>query len=184
MRKVRDQDRAVDRDPRGWHSDVEMEPTPRLVNPAPRLVAVAAALFLSGCSLFETPPDRRGQRVQEAEVAQIVTGVSTRADVLALLGTPSATGTFDGENWYYISAITRALPGRASVVEEQRVVAIRFSATGQVAEIRSLEREDGRNIAFADRTTPTPGTERTTLQQLFGNLGRLRPSAAAGAAGQ
>jgi outer membrane protein assembly factor BamE (lipoprotein component of BamABCDE complex) len=122
--------------------------------------------------------------VDQAELSQLVPGTSTRADVLALLGTPSATGTFDGEHWYYISAITRALPGRASTIEDQRVVAIRFNEAGQVADIRTLGPEDGRDIAFASRTTPTPGTERTLLQQLFGNLGRLSPSAAAGAPGQ
>jgi outer membrane protein assembly factor BamE (lipoprotein component of BamABCDE complex) len=161
-----------------------MEPPRRPVNPAPRLAVVAAALLLSGCALFETPPERRGQRVEQAELSQIVPGTSTRADVMALLGTPSATGTFDGEHWYYISAITRALPGRASAVEDQRVVAIRFNEAGQVADIRTLGPEDGRDIAFATRTTPTPGTERTLLQQLFGNLGRLNPTAAAGAPGQ
>lgn len=161
-----------------------MEPTHRPVNPAPRIAALAAALLLAGCALFETPPERRGQRVEQDQLAQLVPGTATRADVLALLGTPSATGTFDGEHWYYISSITRALPARASAVEDQRVVVLRFTPAGQLAEIRTLGPEDGRDIAFASRTTPTPGTERTLLQQLFGNLGRLNPSAAAGAPGQ
>lgn len=162
-----------------------MEPPLSPVNAARRrrLPAAALALLLAACSVFETPPDRRGQRVDAEELAQLVPGTSTRADVLALLGTPSATGTFDGEHWYYISAITRALPGRTMAVEDQRVVAIRFNDTGTVAEVRTLGREDGRDIAFASRTTPTPGTERTLLQQLFGNLGRLSPAAAAGAPG-
>jgi outer membrane protein assembly factor BamE (lipoprotein component of BamABCDE complex) len=158
-----------------------MEPPRRPVNPAPRIAAFAAALLLGGCSLFETPPQFRGQRVDQAELSQLVPGTSTRADVLALLGTPSATGTFDGEHWYYISAVTRALPARTTAVEDQRVVAIRFNAAGQVADIRTLGPEDGREVAFASRTTPTPGTERTLLQQLFGNLGRLSPTAGAGA---
>lgn len=163
-----------------------MEPPARPVNAARRRRLPAAALsllLLAGCSVFETPADRRGQRVDAEDLAQLVPGTSTRADVLALLGTPSATGTFDGEHWYYISAVTRALPGRTMAVEDQRVVAIRFNDAGSVAEIRTLGREDGRDIAFSSRTTPTPGTERTLLQQLFGNLGRLNPSAAAGAPG-
>lgn len=145
--------------------------------------AALAALLLAGCSVFETPIQRRGQQVEAEELAQLVPGTSTRADVLALLGTPSATGTFDGEHWYYISAVTRALPGRTLAVEDQRVVAIRFADSGAVAEIRTLGREDGRDIAFTSRETPTPGTERTLLQQLFGNLNRLSPGAAAGRPG-
>ncbi|MCS6931133.1 MAG: outer membrane protein assembly factor BamE [Acetobacteraceae bacterium] len=162
-----------------------MEPPDRPVNAARlRMPAAAlAALLLAGCSVFETPIQRRGQQVEAEELAQLVPGTSTRADVLALLGTPSATGTFDGEHWYYISAVTRALPGRTLAVEDQRVVAIRFADSGAVAEIRTLGREDGRDIAFTSRETPTPGTERTLLQQLFGNLNRLSPGAAAGRPG-
>ncbi|MCX7685537.1 MAG: outer membrane protein assembly factor BamE [Acetobacteraceae bacterium] len=162
-----------------------MEPPARPVNAARlRMPAAAlAALLLAGCSVFETPIQRRGQQVEAEELAQLVPGTSTRADVLALLGTPSATGTFDGEHWYYISAVTRALPGRTLAVEDQRVVAIRFADSGAVAEIRTLGREDGRDIAFTSRETPTPGTERTLLQQLFGNLNRLSPGAAAGRPG-
>ncbi|MFN7000545.1 MAG: outer membrane protein assembly factor BamE, partial [Elioraea tepidiphila] len=88
-----------------------MEPPARPVNAARRRRLPAAALsllLLAGCSVFETPADRRGQRVDAEDLAQLVPGTSTRADVLALLGTPSATGTFDGEHWYYISAVTRA----------------------------------------------------------------------------
>jgi outer membrane protein assembly factor BamE (lipoprotein component of BamABCDE complex) len=158
-----------------------MEPPTRPVNPARPALLFAALLLLAGCALFETPPELRGQRVDQAAIEQLVPGTSTRADVLALLGTPSATGTFDGEHWYYISATTRALPARASAVEDQRVVVFRFNAAGQLAEVRTLGPQDGRQVAFASRTTPTPGTERTILQQLFGNLGRLNPSAAAGA---
>lgn len=159
-----------------------MEPPARPVNAARRaLPAVLLALLVGACALFETPPERRGHRVDAEDLAQLVPGTSTRADVLALLGSPSATGTFDAENWYYISATTRALPGRASSVEDQRVVAIRFDSAGRVAEVRTLGPEDARPVEMVARTTPTPGTERTVLQQLFGNLGRLAPGAPAGA---
>lgn len=86
---------------------------------------LAALLALGGCSwmpslpalpgtdLFDSPRVLRGQRVDAEDLQQITVGVSTRNDVSALLGSPTSTGTFDDENWYYISSVTQI--GRAHV---------------------------------------------------------------------
>ena len=41
--------------------------------------------------------------------------------------------------------------------------------------MRVYGQEDGRTIAYVDRTTPTEGNELTLIQQLLGNLGRFNP---------
>ncbi|NIR45904.1 MAG: outer membrane protein assembly factor BamE, partial [Gemmatimonadetes bacterium] len=43
------------------------------------------------------------------KVAQIEPGKQTRAQVAALLGTPSSVSTFDGQAWYYIGKRTERL---------------------------------------------------------------------------
>lgn len=145
----------------------------------PALAAAAALLALPGCGLFEAPRTLRGHRVDAEQLAQITPGVQTRQDVQALLGTPSQRGTFDNEHWYYISGTTRQRPGRTLAVEEQRVVAVTFDRGGVVREVRELTEADARPVDLASRETPVPGNERTTLQQLFGNIGRLSPGPAA-----
>lgn len=155
--------------------------------PARLLLAGVALLALGACSylpripdlpgadLFESPRQMRGHLVDEEELGQIVVGVSSRRDVEALLGSPSATGTFDDSEWFYIGGVTRQRPGRALAIEDQRVVQIRFDGGGTVQEVRRLGPEDGRAVTFVSRETPSPGTERTLLQQLFGNIGRVGP---------
>jgi outer membrane protein assembly factor BamE (lipoprotein component of BamABCDE complex) len=152
----------------------------------PALLALAA-LTLAGCSylptaavqgvpgagLFDSPRQFRGHAVSEEQIGQLTPGVSSRTDVEALLGSPSASGTFDSSEWYYISAITRQRPGRNLGVADQSVVVVRFDAGGTVREIRRLGPEDGRDIQMVSRVTPSPGTERSVLQQLFGNIGRV-----------
>jgi outer membrane protein assembly factor BamE (lipoprotein component of BamABCDE complex) len=98
--------------------------------------------------------------------------VQTRGDVLALLGPPTARGTFDEENWYYISGHTQVMPGRYLELRDRVVVAINFDRRGVVQDIRQLKPEDGQDVGMVSRETPVPGTERNLTQALFGNIGR------------
>ncbi|MBU8540250.1 outer membrane protein assembly factor BamE [Falsiroseomonas tokyonensis] len=147
-------------------------------------LALGALLATAGCSwmpsvpgasLFESPRQMRGHAVDEEALAQITPGVSSRADVEAVIGSPSHTGTFDNSTWYYMSSVTRQRPARTLSVEDQRVVAISFNQAGVVQDIKRYGPEDAREVEVVTRITPAPGNDRTLLQQLFGNIGRLAP---------
>lgn len=147
-------------------------------------LVLLAVLSLPGCSLFDRPRIPRGNAVDSEQLTQIRPGVQTRQDVQALLGSPTARGTFDEDNWYYISAQTRVQPGRFLQVQDQRIVAISFNEQGVVSNIREVAQDEGRPVQMVSRETPVPGTERSLLQALFGNLGRAQlPSGGSGGIG-
>ena len=52
---------------------------------------------------------------------------------------------------------------------------------GEVWKPKRLGQDDARDVRVVSRVTPSPGNDRTLLQQLFGNLGRLGPGLGAGA---
>lgn len=131
-----------------------------------------AALALGACEKLAPPPVTRGNRIEAEKLAQITKGVQTRSDVAALLGPPTARGTFDEENWYYISGNTQVMPGRYLELRDRVVVAISFDRRGVVQDIRELKPTDGQDVGMVARETPVPGTERNMLQALFGNIGR------------
>ena len=131
-----------------------------------------ASLAVGACERLAPPPVPRGNRVDADKLAQITKGVQTRSDVAALLGPPTARGTFDEENWYYISGNTQVMPGRYLELRDRVVVAINFDQRGVVQEIRELKPSDGQDVGMASRETPVPGTERNMMQALFGNIGR------------
>lgn len=176
---------AIDRGAAGWHPAPEMEAACRMVNArcTLRLLLAAAPLALGGCGVpvvgpfFDAPTVQRGNRVTEDQLREITPGVQTRADVQTLLGSPTARSTFDEASWYYISADTRQRPGRSLSVTQQQVVAVDFDARGTVRTIRRLGESDGQRVSFVERETPVPGNERTLLQALFGNIGRIGPGA-------
>jgi outer membrane protein assembly factor BamE (lipoprotein component of BamABCDE complex) len=146
-----------------------------MVLPRKTVNALAALLLLGGCALFEAPVERRGHAVDAEQLAQLTPGVSTRADVQAVLGTPSASGTFDDDSWFYISSVMRSRPGRRAAIDEQRIVTVGFDRRGVVREVRELGLQEARAVDPVPRTTPSPGTERSFLQGLFGNIGRFGP---------
>ena len=119
--------------------------------------------------------DQRGNKPDEEQVVQINPGVDDKNRVAELIGTPSAISTFDDRTWYYISKRTETTAFFEPEVTDQEVLAINFDADGIVQNMRVYGQEDGRTIAYVDRTTPTEGNELTLIQQLLGNLGRFNP---------
>ena len=136
------------------------------------LFLLLVTLAVGACERLAPPPVPRGNKVDAERLAQITKGVQTRSDVAALLGPPTARGTFDEENWYYISGITLVLPGRYLELRDRVVVAISFDLRGVVQEIRELRPSEGHDVGMVSRETPVPGTERNMMQALFGNIGR------------
>jgi len=127
-------------------------------------------LGLSACS---ADISARGNEPTAARLEQIEPGKQSRADVAALLGTPSTTATFDNETWYYVSAHTQQFAVFEREELQRRVIAIKFGADGRVSEVRELGLDDGKDVDVVSRETPTLGNDLSIMEQLLGNLGRF-----------
>ena len=132
-------------------------------------VALIAA-SLSGCS---ARLESHGNIPNLELVESIRIGKSTRPQVSAILGTPSARATFDQEAWYYVGTRTSKLAFFKEEVLERKVLIIRFNKRGVVQQVETLAKQDGRELQIVDRKTPTQGKELTIIQQLLGNVGRF-----------
>ena len=89
------------------------------------------------------------------------------------LGSPSTTGTFENEVWYYISTRHERRAFFAEKVTDRQVLAVVFSENDLVNDLGRYGLEDGQVVSYVDRKTPTRGKELGFLEQIFGNLGRL-----------
>jgi outer membrane protein assembly factor BamE (lipoprotein component of BamABCDE complex) len=134
------------------------------------LVAVLGAAAAGCAPIVQT----HGYAPDETLVAEITAGQDTRGSVQRRIGRPSATGVFDDSGWYYVATTVEEYLYHGPKVVDRRVVAIEFGENDVVTAVNSYGLEDGRIIDLQTRTTPTHGRKLTILQQLLGNLGRIR----------
>jgi outer membrane protein assembly factor BamE (lipoprotein component of BamABCDE complex) len=152
-------------------------PSPRLAGAAHRRLRfaalLAAGLTMAGCSLFRPPEQVRGNRVDPDVLAELVPGTSSRADATALLGSPTAKGTFDDNVWLYIGSVTKTRVARNQAMVSMDVVKLSFDQSGVLRSIDRLNLDDALPVSVVERTTPSPGSDTSVMQQLFGNIGRF-----------
>jgi outer membrane protein assembly factor BamE (lipoprotein component of BamABCDE complex) len=139
-----------------------------------RLVLIGC-LALSSCGWLSPPPTVRGNKVDADQLKELVPGTSTKADVTAVIGSPTAVATFDDNRWLYISELTQPRIGRTLGEVDQNVVVLNFDDRGVLKSIEKRNKGDALPVTVIARTTPSPGTEASFLQQLLGNIGRFSP---------
>lgn len=147
------------------------------------LLSLAAALALAACSI---PVDQRGNLPEKAALEQIKPGVTDKATVTRLLGSPSSIAAFDPNTWYYISQKTKNVAFFKTELIDQEVVAIDFDKEGLVRDVRHRGMEDRQEITPNPNATPAPGREFSFIEQLIGNFGKFSgkgQSAGGGGAG-
>ena len=138
-----------------------------------RLAVLSICGLLACCGLLAPPPQVRGNHVDADQLKQLTPGTSTRADATALLGSPTARATFDDNTWLYISERTRPQIGATQAVVSQEVVVLTFNEQGVLQNVDTKGESDSLPTTVVARTTPSPGTEASFMQQLFGNIGRF-----------
>ena len=156
---------------------------------SPRRVAYAIAALVAvsavaGCQSSNANRDsgfsqttQHGYVVSPTALEQIPPG-SSRDQVLIALGSPSTTGNYGNEVFYYISQTRyRAAAFMPDKVIDQRVVAVYFDAKGNVERVANYGIQDGQVFDFVSRTTPTGGADQNFIQQVLAGVigGQIGP---------
>jgi outer membrane protein assembly factor BamE (lipoprotein component of BamABCDE complex) len=138
--------------------------------PASLIAAMLLAAAGAACSPTIT---NHGYRIDQDSLAEIQPGITSREEVYRLLGSPSATGTFNGERWYYISQRNEQMSFYQSQVTAQDVVAVDFDKSGVVADVKQSDLTAAAEIEPVPEETRTMGNEFTLVEQFLGNVGRF-----------
>tara|TARA_Y100001970_G_scaffold45236_1_gene56717 strand:+ start:17316 stop:17702 length:387 start_codon:yes stop_codon:yes gene_type:complete len=115
--------------------------------------------------------DNRGHVIQKESIKKIEVGQYKREQVLTLLGSPSATGTFEDNSWYYISQKIASKGFLDPELINQSITMIEFDDNGYVKSIRNIEEEEIKEIELVEKVTPTKGKKLGLFEQILGNLG-------------
>lgn len=135
---------------------------------------LAALLLLSAAPIVACTPvaATNGFIAVDVRPQDIKVGEDTRTTVTAKLGSPSATGAFDKNTWYYINQSSEKLAYLKPQLRTRQVTTIRFDKDDKVLEVKTLALKDGYDIAYEKRETPTRGRELSWIEQILGNVGR------------
>lgn len=135
--------------------------------------ALALCLSVSACGWMLPPPQTRGNKVEQDQLKELVPGTSTKADVMALVGSPTQKAMFDENTWLYITEVTRPRVAQTLGLLSQQVVVMSFDDRGVLTNVTKKDSDDSVPISVVARTTPSPGTEASFMQQLLGNVGKF-----------
>src|SRR5690349_23598816 len=123
------------------------------------MIVLSATLLIAGCSIFAAPSQLRGNKVDADQLKELVPGTSTKPDVTALIGSPTAKATFDDNTWLYVSEVTRPRIARVQGILSQSVVVLTFNDQGVLQDVKQVNQDDSVPITVVARATPSPGTE-------------------------
>jgi outer membrane protein assembly factor BamE (lipoprotein component of BamABCDE complex) len=131
--------------------------------PVMTMLAGAMVFAMAGCGTTI----HSGYIASDIAMQQVEVG-SSKDQVLIALGTPSTTGEFGGDVFYYISQTRR----RAAIfldarIVDQRVLAIYFDRNDRVRDIAEYGLQDGEVFNFVTNTTPTGGEDLNFVEQIL-----------------
>ncbi len=138
-----------------------------------RTSTLALGLLVGACV---PTVQQHGQRIDPEAVARIRPGVTSREEVFRLMGSPSATATFDERRWYYVTQTVEKKSFYQKELTDQRVLIVVFDEGGIVQQVEERGLEQARAIEPVDDATPTMGNELSLFEQLIGNIGRFSRS--------
>src|SRR3569623_612900 len=131
---------------------------------------LVGAAALGGCTRVV---GHQGFVLEDTLVSAIPPGTDTKNSVMNTLGRPSFTGSFDQNDWYYVSRDTKNMAFNQPHPDKQTVLHIRFDATGNVASVDRRGLEQVASFLLSGDKTPTLGSRRSLFDELFGNIGAV-----------
>ena len=128
-----------------------------------RLIALTLALPLAAATAGCTRMYRNhGYVPTDDELAMVVVGQTSQAELEGLIGRPGAQGLLTGSDWYYVGS-------------RWERYGLNFDQAGTVTNVQRFGLEQGRIVVLSQRVTDTGVSSASVLRQLFARIGRFNP---------
>jgi len=127
-------------------------------------------LLAAGCASNRV---HKGAVIDPQLLSSVQPGVDNKDSVQKTLGTPTFSGEFTPNDWYYVSRDTNQLGFRNPHVTKQQITLVRFDPKGNVASIQNSGKELVMRVNPSKRFTPTLGRKQSFFEELFNNIGSV-----------
>ena len=132
-------------------------------------LTLVAFLAVTGCT---KRVDTHGNIVKQTQLDRIQIGTHNQRDVASILGSPSATGTFDNSRWYYFTEKAAVHALGSQKVLERDIIILDFNDKGVVTAMSFKNKDDANKIIPIKETTDTHGQTMGVVDQFIDNLSR------------
>ncbi len=134
------------------------------------LGAVAIALVLGACSPIYR---NHGYVPSQTTLSTLAVGADTRDEVVAKLGRPTATGLVGDQSLYYVQSRFRQFAFLPPEEVRREVLALSFTGDGRLGNIERFGLDQGRVVQLNPARTAEVFADRTFINQILGNVGRV-----------
>jgi outer membrane protein assembly factor BamE (lipoprotein component of BamABCDE complex) len=131
---------------------------------------ITAMVAVTGCS---TMTRKHGFVPLPEDLAQMTVGVTTRDEIVALVGPPTTAGAINGQTLYYVQSERSRFGPFEPEIKNREVAAISFTQGGVLSNIERFGMEQGRVVVLSRRITDDGIADVTFVGQLLGAIGRI-----------
>jgi len=135
-----------------------------------RVALISAVVAVVGCT---TMTRKHGFVPLPEDLEQMSVGVSTRDDIITLVGPPTTGGAVDASTLYYVETERSRFGPFEPEIVDRNVVAISVTPGGVLSNIERFGLEDGRVVVLSRRVTDDGIADVTVISQLLGAIGRI-----------
>jgi len=136
-----------------------------------KILFILLLLVISSCATNKEVI--HGNMIRDEDLLQVELGMTSKVDMIRLLGQPTVKSSIGEETWYYIGQIVKYESFLRPELENRKIIEIKFDKRGLVDYIQGYDLSDREDIVISDDETKSLGTEKTLLQNLVGNIGKF-----------
>jgi outer membrane protein assembly factor BamE (lipoprotein component of BamABCDE complex) len=133
-------------------------------------LSLCCLLSLSSCV---STLNNKGYLVDEDSLSSLKIGVSSKIDVLNIMGQPSIISDLVSNNFYYVTTIEVSKTSLSRKVDQQHVLALEFDKNDILQKIQHYDTKSDKLIAMSKDVTPAAGDDDRFTKKLFGNIGKF-----------
>ena len=107
---------------------------------------------------------------------KIKKGISSKDEIIKNMGSPTLISSNNDEVfWIYFEEKIRKLLFFKPTTVSRKITLITFNQNNIVKEVSNYSLSDEKNIKFSDKKTAVTEIKKGLLEDLFGNIGTVRP---------
>lgn len=134
------------------------------------LLLIPLLLVVAAC----TPKKQsHGYMPIPSQVALLKPGVSSKTDIVRLIGTPAFINDFADNRWNYVAFRTEQIGFEKPDIVDYDVLQLVFGEDQILQSVHQGNRDTLVALQYDQEATPASGREMGLMEQLLGNLGKF-----------